>query len=160
MLDDEGREALELAYREFGGELWRAIYAYAGGLRDIADESVAEAFTQAGSRLSQIRSLRPWVYRAAFRIAAGELKRRAAQLVLDQQDRVGMVDQERDRQELTEMLKRLSPNQRAAFLLREVLGYSSPESARMLGVSEVAIRVHVHAARRRLREQLREEEQI
>jgi DNA-directed RNA polymerase specialized sigma24 family protein len=49
------------------------------------------------------------------------------------------------------MLRDLSPMQRGAFVLREVFGYDSSETASLLGSSEVAVRVHLHAARRRLR---------
>jgi DNA-directed RNA polymerase specialized sigma24 family protein len=76
LLDEQGRRDLEVAYRTFGPDVWRSVFAYAGGIRDIADEAVSEAFAQAGRRLPHIRSLRPWIYRAAFRIAAGELHRR------------------------------------------------------------------------------------
>jgi DNA-directed RNA polymerase specialized sigma24 family protein len=66
-------EPLEGVYRGNGPDVWRAIYAFSGGSRDVADESVAEAFAQAARRIGAIRDLRPWVYRAAFRIAAGSM---------------------------------------------------------------------------------------
>ena len=58
--------------------------------------------------------------------------------------------------ELMELAKRLSAAQRRAFVLRDVLGFSTKESASMTGSTEVAIRVHLHYARRRLREFLQE----
>ena len=61
---------LELLYRESGPQLWRAIYAFAGGRRDIADDAVAEAFARAIERVTTIREPLPWIYRTAFRIAA------------------------------------------------------------------------------------------
>ncbi len=48
--------------------------------------------------------------------------------------------------------------QRRAFVLRDVLGFSSRETATLVGSSEVAVRVNLHAARRRLRELVREAE--
>lgn len=133
--------------------MWRAIYGHAGGRREVADEAVAEAFAQAGRRVGEIRDLRPWLFRAAFRIAAGELKRArsrgdpAAESVAAH-DGTG---------ELMELTRRLSNAQRRAFVLRDVLGYSTREAAELSGASEVAVRVHLHAARRRLRELLQEE---
>lgn len=154
-MDDPGRQRLEAAYRELGPDLWRAILAYSGGIRELADESVAEAFAQAGRTLPQIRSLRPWLYRAAFRIAAGELQRRGRSLpVADLAPNVGSDDGLGD---LLELARTLSPNQRAAFVLRDVFGYSSREAARLMGVSEVAVRVHLHGARARMRERLSRE---
>jgi len=49
------------------------------------------------------------------------------------------------------MLERLAPEERAAFLLREVLGVDYAELARVLGRSEAACRQMVHRARERVR---------
>jgi DNA-directed RNA polymerase specialized sigma24 family protein len=120
----------------------------------VADEAVAEAFAQAGRRVDAIRELRPWLFRAAFRIAAGELKRShrpggdAASEAVAPSDGTG---------ELMELTRRLSNAQRRAFVLRDVLGFSTREAAELTGSSEVAIRVHLHAARRQLRALLQEE---
>lgn len=158
MLDDEGRRRLESAYREFGGELWRAISVYAGGRRDVADEAVAEAFAQAGRRVQAIRALRPWIFRAAFRIASAELQRmRRASSPPQMQEAPEADDHSR---EILDLLAELTPRQRRVFLLRELLGYSTSESANLLGASQVSVRVHLHAARRRLRELLLMENQI
>jgi RNA polymerase sigma factor (sigma-70 family) len=50
------------------------------------------------------------------------------------------------------LLERLGPEERAAFLLREVFDYSHAEAAVMLGIGEAACRQRVHRARTRLRE--------
>lgn len=49
------------------------------------------------------------------------------------------------------MLERLGPEERAAFLLREVYGSDYAELARVLGKSEAAARQTVHRARERVR---------
>ena len=33
------QEAIESAYRDYGTQLWRGVYAYSGGRADIADEA-------------------------------------------------------------------------------------------------------------------------
>ena len=156
-LDEGARADLERVYRECGDELWRCVFAYAGGRAELADDSVAEAFTQAGRRIESIRDLRAWVFRAAFRIAAGELQRRGRPAA---QHEVGVSDVSASASsvELIELLRMLSPNQRGALVLRDLYGYRSGEAGRMLGISEVAVRVHLHAARRRLRGLLEEVE--
>jgi RNA polymerase sigma-70 factor (ECF subfamily) len=151
-LDHAGQDRLEQAYREHGADLWRAIYAYSGGRRDVADEAVAEAFAQAGRGLLRIRDLRRWLYRASFRIAAGELKRRE----LVPRPEAGVVHPV-EMTVLMELTRLLSPAQRRAIVLRGVLGFSSRESAGLMGTTEVAVRVHLHRTRRRLRIMLREE---
>lgn len=146
MLDEESRQRLERAYREYGADVWRAVYAYSGRRRDVADEAVAEAFAQAGRGVARIRDLRPWVFRAAFRIAAGELKRPAErpETLVAQPTEEGMTD-------LLDLVRVLTNAQRRALVLRDVLGFSGREAAVLMGSSEVAVRVHLHAARKRLR---------
>jgi RNA polymerase sigma-70 factor (ECF subfamily) len=144
-------ERLEGVYRRDGPDVWRAIYAFAGGSRDVADETVAEAFAQAARGIGAIRDLRPWVYRAAFRIAAGVManERRRRSDTLAGVDRAGA--EATAGVELDALLHRLTMSQRKAFVMREVIGFSTRETASMVGGSEVAVRVHVHAARKRLR---------
>jgi RNA polymerase sigma-70 factor (ECF subfamily) len=155
VLSERARRDLEAAYREWGADMWRAVFAYSGGVAEVADEAVAEAFAQAAARLESVRDLRPWLFTAAFRIAAGELqrRRRAAPFV-----DTGTVALDGSDVELLDLVGRLPPRRRAAFALREVLGFTTRETAELLGASEVAIRVRLHAARRRLRSQLNEEE--
>jgi RNA polymerase sigma-70 factor (ECF subfamily) len=50
------------------------------------------------------------------------------------------------------LLERLSADERAAFLLREVFDYSHAEASAMLGIGEDACRQRVHRARIKLRE--------
>ncbi len=66
---------VELLYREHGERLWRAVMAFTGD-REVASDAVAEAFAQALRRGDAIRDPLRWIWRAAFRIAAGELKER------------------------------------------------------------------------------------
>jgi RNA polymerase sigma-70 factor (ECF subfamily) len=50
------------------------------------------------------------------------------------------------------LLERLSPDERAAFLLHEVFDYSHTEASAILGIEEDACRQRVHRAKTRLRE--------
>jgi RNA polymerase sigma-70 factor (ECF subfamily) len=50
------------------------------------------------------------------------------------------------------LLERLSPEERAAFLLHEVFDYSHAEAAAILGIGEDASRQRVHRAKERLRD--------
>lgn len=66
---------LEAVYREDGARLWRALYAYSNDA-ELAFDAAAEAFAQALGRGTAIRDVRNWVWRTAFRVAAGDLKSR------------------------------------------------------------------------------------
>jgi RNA polymerase sigma factor (sigma-70 family) len=141
-----GRD-LEAVYREHGERLWRAVLAYAGD-REVASDAVAEAFAQALRRGSAIRNPEAWVWRASFRIAAGELKARRR---LGSGIPAGSYQSPELDTDLLLALKRLSAGQRAAVLLHHYAGYSTREIAAILGSTAPAVRVHLYRGRRRLR---------
>lgn len=140
-------ERVERVYREDGARLWRAVFLAARS-RDIADDSVAEAFAQALRRGRALRDPAAWVWRASFRIAAGELKARGETEAFDTREAVSMPEPFVD---LWRALARLSPKQRASVVLADYAGWSHREIARALDSSVSAIGVHVHRARKRLR---------
>jgi RNA polymerase sigma-70 factor (ECF subfamily) len=94
-----------------------------------------------------------WIWRVAFRVAAGELKERR-KLVKAADD--GAYEMPEPAWEIIRALARLSPMQRAAIVLHHYGGYPSKEIAVILGSTSAAVRVHLSAGRRRLREMLEE----
>lgn len=135
--------------------MWQAILAYAGNA-DVADDAVAEAFAQALGRGDEIRSLEGWVWRAAFRIAAGELKERrrtSGQLVAE-----GSYEMEEPARELVAALASLPERQRACLVLHDAIGHPTRDVAVIIGSSPAAVRVHLMRGRRRLRELLKEQD--
>jgi len=146
---------LESVYRSEGLRLQRALLLFAGDA-DVASEAVAEAFAQALRRGTAIRSPAKWIWRAAFRIAAGELKdraRRARPVASDPEGRYELPD---DVIDLVAALRKLSPKQRAAVVLHHLDGYSSVEIARILDSTPPAVFVHLSQGRKRLRHLLEE----
>jgi RNA polymerase sigma-70 factor, ECF subfamily len=138
---------LERLYRDEGARIWRALVAQTGD-REIAADAVAEAFAQVIRRGEKVRAPGPWLWRAAFRIAMGELRERDRRQPLEAQSSVEMTEPPTD---LLRALARLSPNQRAATLLRYYAGYSTREIAGILGANPATVRVHLSHGRRRLR---------
>jgi len=138
---------LELLYREAGPQLWRSIYGFAGGRRDVADDAVAEAFARAIEHASTIRDPLAWIYRTAFRIASHELLRERRQPPPAPDPVPGL-----DAGELHDVFRALgtlSTNQRAAVLLHDSEGFTSIEIGRMLGIAAATARVlHVTRASR------------
>jgi RNA polymerase sigma-70 factor (ECF subfamily) len=61
---------------------------------------------------------------------------------------------------LERVLSGLSPKQRSAFVLRDLQGFSLEEVAHILGCSAITVRVHLHNARRQIRERLKSEAEI
>jgi len=145
---------LEHLYREHGARLWRALVAYAGD-REIANDAVAEAFAQALGRGAALREPLRWVWRVAFRVAAGELKEQRRR-VAGQVDR--SIEVEDPEVELLDSLRQLPPKQRAALVLHYYAGHPTKEIAAILGSSAATVRVHLSHGRRRLRRILKEQD--
>jgi RNA polymerase sigma-70 factor, ECF subfamily len=138
--------SIERLYREEGRRLWWALVAYSGD-REVANDAVAEAFTQALGRGDALGDPLAWIWRVAFRIAAGELKRRG------QSDHrlpdVASADEQRAN-ELVALLRRLPERQRAAIVLHYYADRPVREVAAALHVTPATARVHLHRGRRRL----------
>jgi RNA polymerase sigma-70 factor (ECF subfamily) len=143
-----GVQQLEALYRQDGDRLWRALLAFAGD-PELASDAVAEAFAQALRRGAAVDDPQAWVWRAGFRIAAGELKRRGSttSLVPD----VGYLDHEVD-SELVDALARLPAKQRAAVVLFYYADASVREIARRTGTSQLAVRANLSRGRKRLKQ--------
>jgi RNA polymerase sigma-70 factor (ECF subfamily) len=140
-------------YEEHRDRLWRAVFAFCGD-PDVAADAVAEAFAQALRRGNVLRDPLAWVWRAGFRIAAGELKARSR---AHAPVHVGATyEMPEPASELISALRRLSPKQRGALVLRYYGGYTSSEIAQVIGSTPTAVRVHLAVGRRRLRELLGE----
>jgi RNA polymerase sigma factor (sigma-70 family) len=140
-------ERIERLYREEGHRLWWAVVAYSGD-RDVADDAVAEAFTQALGRGDELRSPVAWVWKAAFRIAAGELKRRGRQGFKDVEASYEMPEPVT---EVLDALRKLSARQRAVIVLHYLADYPTKDIAKILGSTTATVDVHLHRARKRLR---------
>jgi RNA polymerase sigma-70 factor (ECF subfamily) len=145
----------ETLYRESAPALWRALYGFTGGRRQIAEDALAEAFARAIERDRGIRQPLPYLYRTAFRLASAELQRERRRggnptdlVAIEAPDLVDLI----------RALETLPTNQRAAVILHDEEGYSAHEVAQLLGISAATVRVHLHRGRKRLRESLGSEE--
>jgi RNA polymerase sigma-70 factor (ECF subfamily) len=141
------RRRIELLYREHGDRLWRAVYMF-GGDAELASDAVAEAYAQALRRGKAIRDPAAWVWRSAFRIAAGMLKDRATTHDLPRR-RDGHVDHYADG-DLLQAVRQLPDAQRAAVILFYFADLPVGVIARRLGSNQLAVRANLSRARRRL----------
>src|SRR5687767_5112264 len=116
---------LERVYRDHGDRLWRAVLAFSGD-PEVASDAVAEAFAQALRRGEEVRQPERWVWRAAFRIARGELQARRRRQGLVREERYVM---DTETVELLEALGRLPVKQRASVVLHHGAGYPVREVA-------------------------------
>ena len=144
---------LDALFRTEGDGVYRTLYAFTGGRVDVAEEATAEAFARAVAQGDALRDPIAWIYRVAFRVAIDELRadRRRG-------PRVDVAIQPPELAGLTDALRQLSPNQRAAIVLRHVMDLDLEEIAHRMGIAQPTVRVHLHRARKRLRELLGVEE--
>lgn len=75
MKTDAQHEAVRLLFEEESAKLWRSILLHTAD-PELASDATAEAFAQLLRRGDGVRDPRAWLWRAAFRIADGELARR------------------------------------------------------------------------------------
>lgn len=147
-------EQIERLYRERGDRIWRAVMAFSAD-PEVASDAVAEAFAQVLRRGDEVRDPEPWVWRAAFRIARGELKERRKVVETVAAPSYEMEEPARD---LVVALGALSERQRASVVLHDAAGFSAREVAKIVGSTEAAVRVHLMRARRRLQELLKDDD--
>ncbi|MEA2581622.1 MAG: polymerase sigma-70 factor, subfamily [Actinomycetota bacterium] len=142
----------ERLFREESGGLFRALFVFTGGRRDIAEDATAEAFARAMTQ-ERLRDPVAWIYRTAFRLAvdAHRHEHRFAAAVETTVEPPELHD-------LMGALRHLSPNQRAVVLLHHLEGFTLEETATRMGIAASTARVHLHRARTKLRRLLGDEE--
>ncbi|HEY7478028.1 MAG TPA: RNA polymerase sigma factor [Actinomycetota bacterium] len=145
-------------YEQEVGRLWRSVFAFTQD-RALTDDAVAEAFAQCLGRGDAIRDQRAWVWRAAFRLAAGALHDRGRTGPIDDVHPLELpVERSEGLDDVLSALAELPGKQRAAAILRWYAGYPTDEIARMLDVGRPTVRVHLSRARAKLRARITEED--
>jgi RNA polymerase sigma-70 factor, ECF subfamily len=145
---------LEGVYRSEGPAIWRALVAYTGD-EAIAEDALSEAFAQALARGDALREPARWIWRVAFRVAAGELKERRRGRPLDIEPSYELPE---SIDHVMAALGRLSPNQRLAVILHDYADRPVPEIATTIGTSRATVHVHLSKGRRRLRALLEDDD--
>jgi RNA polymerase sigma-70 factor, ECF subfamily len=147
-------EGLERIYRDEAAHIWRALLGYTGS-PDIASEAVAEAFAQALGRGVAIRSVRSWVWTAAFKIAAGMLSRRDSPPGIAVEGTTVLPEPVVD---LVYALSRLPERQRLCVVMHDYADRPVGEVASVLGIAKPTVYAHLRQGRHRLRDLLEEED--
>jgi RNA polymerase sigma-70 factor (ECF subfamily) len=135
--------------------MWRSLLAFTAD-EAVADDALSEAFAQALARGDELRDPERWIWRAAFRIAAGDLK--------DRRTRTDLTGHETGYPfpdpllHVFDALAHLSPNQRLAIVLHDYADRSVSEVASTLGTTRATVYVHLSKGRRRLRSLLEDDD--
>jgi RNA polymerase sigma-70 factor (ECF subfamily) len=159
--DDRFESFFARFHQRIFGYLWRMT-----GDEQAAHDLTQETFVRAWKHFDAIGSSpepAPWLFRVASNLARTHHKRglAAPSLQLDaQQPGAGDPGQRvAERDLISQALRFLTPNQRAALVLHEMYGLSCAEIGRVLGLSRAAVKMALWRAREGFRVQyLREEE--
>jgi RNA polymerase sigma-70 factor (ECF subfamily) len=170
-LQQRDEDALSQVFNDHADQVYRLAISL---LRDEqqADGVVQNTFLaliQHIDRFEGKSSIGTWLYRVAHNECMGRLRRANPQLPLDD-----MLDEDfmpdnftswdgvpdtvlKSREALTELdnaVATLSPTLRSVFVLRDVEGLTTAETAAALAITEAAVKVRLHRARLMLREKL------
>lgn len=138
---------VEMVYSEHGPRLYRSLLAYTGDTH-IAEDATAEAFAQALRRGDDVRDPERWIWRSAYRIAAGALKERRRQPIASLD---GTYEMPEAPGWVAEALAQLPEKQRAVIVLHYYADLRVRDVANVLGTTTPAVKVALMRARRQLR---------
>jgi RNA polymerase sigma-70 factor (ECF subfamily) len=132
---------------------------------DVAQDVFVRVFRHMGGFHSGKR-FQAWLYRITVNAAHDHRRRQARRAVEEsatgeELDRTAAVPSApvevlADRDRLEAALERLTPRERAVFVLREMEGLEGVEVARALGITRITVRRHLGRAREHLRRTLEE----
>ncbi|MGH7381382.1 MAG: RNA polymerase sigma factor [Candidatus Methylomirabilales bacterium] len=169
------QQAFEVLVHRYSRLVFRVIRGMVPGaeVEDIGQEAFLRAYRSLG-QVQQGSSVGPWLARIAVNLCYDHLRRlRGRQerffselgpdetTVLDRLARderaLGDIDRLFLRNLAEKLLGQLAPQDRAVLLLKEREGMETKEVAKVLGCSEVAVRLRLFRARRALRKLLGKE---
>jgi RNA polymerase sigma-70 factor (ECF subfamily) len=156
------------AFEELVERTHRRVYTLAYRLvgdRHEAEDVAQEAYLRAYRSLRGFRGearFETWLCRITTNAAMNHLRRRGrfGEVLAEDDERIVIepepraVDEVVERDEVERALATLPPGQRSVVLLKDVYGFSCREIGEEIGISEGAVKVKLHRARRRLKEEV------
>lgn len=129
------------------------------GSRQEADELMQDAFLRVWQRWHIVQSLANptgYLYRTAMNLAHSRWRRArvATRRALEAPSRRDAFEDVEMREDLRQAMARLTPRQRVAIVLTELLGYPSAEAAETMGIRASTVRALTTQARATLREHM------
>jgi RNA polymerase sigma-70 factor (ECF subfamily) len=151
----EARARFDTFFQEEHERLFKALF-FVTGQRQDAEELMQDAFLRLWERWDRIDTIDdPTAY--LFRVALNGFRmrrRRAATAIrrtLPVREEPDVFVEAEMRADVRQLLLGLTPRQRAALLLVDLLGYPSEQAARILGVRASTVRALATHGRRALR---------
>ncbi|GAB4280267.1 MAG: sigma-70 family RNA polymerase sigma factor [Candidatus Promineifilaceae bacterium] len=163
-------EAFTAVFEQHADKLFRLAVGLLHD-EDEAESVVQDAFLRLITKLDSFdgrSQLGTWLYRVTYNLTMDILRQRQPSMELDEIDIMPkeltdwgqwpekIVQQAEETAVLHQAIAALPENLRAIFLLREIEGLSTTETARIVGLTEANVKVRLHRARLFLREKLAE----
>jgi RNA polymerase sigma-70 factor (ECF subfamily) len=147
------RSAFELLVRRHQESAWRFALALLGS-PDEAEEAAQEALIRAFRGLQSFRgesSFRTWLFAICRRTCMDVAARKTNVLPLEEAHRLRYPEElVEERQVIDTTLETMAREERAAFILVDVLGFSRQEAARIEEVPASTLKSRLYRARDRL----------
>ena len=161
-------DELERAFGAHHGLVFRTAYRITGNAADAEDvlQTVFLRLARKGTNVDAVENQESYLRRAAINAALDVIRSRQASPTVelpDLEDETAHAEIARNdagelgpafRQALGRALAQLRPRSAQIFALRFLEGFSNPQIAQMLGISQVLVAVIVHRTRQQLRKEL------
>jgi RNA polymerase sigma-70 factor (ECF subfamily) len=145
------RPSLYAYCRRLAGDVWDA--------EDLAQETLLRAFGQWGITQPEIRNPRAYLLRTATNVWVDRRRRQSRETQLSPADLDQLTAENADVSQVSDvrdagarLLERLSPQERAAVVLKEVFDMTLEEIAALLATTTGTVKSALHRGRARLRE--------
>lgn len=158
----EGTESFVSFFGEHNDDLFAALWLITRN-RHEAEEIAQDAFLRVWERWDRVAHMddpEGYLYRTAMNVFRSRFRRTALAL-----KRLGRGSQPDDhieaverREVLVQALSALTPRERAAVVLTDVLGFTSEEAGDTLGIKPVTVRVLASRGRGRLQQEVVDDE--
>jgi RNA polymerase sigma-70 factor (ECF subfamily) len=146
-------------FRAYHGLVFRTAYRITGNAADAEDvsQTVFLRLYRRGNHGEVQENEESYLRRAAINAALDVIRARQADREVELTDlpaEPAQNDPRELRQALGRALAQLKPRSAEIFAMRFLEGFSNPQIARMLGISQVLVAVLVHRTRQQLRKEL------
>jgi RNA polymerase sigma-70 factor (ECF subfamily) len=158
--EPQGTRGFEAFFEEQHARFFSAL-CFATGDAVEAEEIMQEAFVRIWERWERVREHpdpEGYLFRTGFNLFRDGRRRAllAARRVLHPQPLDDAFARVEEREDVLEALRRLTPRQRAAIVLTDLLDVNSEEAGQMLGVRAATVRALASQARAAIRRRLEE----
>ncbi len=165
-------EAFGLLYKKYIQKIYNYVYYRTGNHHD-AEDLTAKTFQRAMRHISRYEQrgvpFSAWLYRIAHNVVANWHRDRSRRKVIAldelvlhhqrQQSPEGLVEDDEERRELLQVIRRLAVDRQELLILKFVEGMSNEEIGRIMGRSEGAIKSLYHRTLLTLRREMASQSQ-